>query len=103
MPRGEHLARLAKSRHWKDGRFQNLVPTHMLDPGSIWKSLKLQFLGKEVRQPAGPVPVAAVTRAQASGLSHDELRATWIGRGLRVLTDPIWSERCSPFSGGSIR
>jgi len=33
-PKGEHLARIAKSRHWNDGKFQNLVPTHMIDPGS---------------------------------------------------------------------
>lgn len=106
-PKGEHLSRLAKSPHWSNGRFQNLVPTRMLDPGSTWKTLKQQFLGKEVRQPTGRVAVAALTRAQVSGLPPDALRATWIGHattlveigGLRVLTDPIWSERCSPFRG----
>src|SRR6202034_2621329 len=41
-----------------------------------------------------------------SAAAHDRIAATFIGHstflvqigGLRVLTDPIWSERCSPVS-----
>ena len=41
-----------------------------------------------------------------SGVTGDEMRVTWIGHatvlvqveGLNILTDPIWSERASPFS-----
>ncbi len=40
------------------------------------------------------------------GVAGDEMRVTWIGHatvlvqveGLNILTDPIWSDRASPFS-----
>lgn len=62
------------------------------------------FLGDGRAEWPETVPVAqAVLRARVDG---SEMRVTWIGHatvlvqtaGLNILTDPIWSERASPFS-----
>ena len=82
-------------------KFKNIEPSRMLT-GSYREMLKRQFFGKEKREPAAPIPVVARTAADYA--THPPLRATWIGwasvlleiDGKIVLTDPIWSERCSP-------
>jgi L-ascorbate metabolism protein UlaG (beta-lactamase superfamily) len=63
------------------------------------------FFGGQRRTPPAPLPsmnpLAEWARAPQTGL-----RATWLGHstvlvevdGLRVLTDPVWGERASPFS-----
>jgi L-ascorbate metabolism protein UlaG (beta-lactamase superfamily) len=100
---GARLARVRSSPNWRDGKFRNLVKTNKLDPGSVWRTLYLQFAGGGVRSPVAPIPIH---RTSADELRKPSaLRAVWIGHasvlvdidGMRILTDPIWSERCSPF------
>jgi hypothetical protein len=63
-----------------------------------------QFFGGEQREPAGPIPVVKRMRSDYANPPASGLRATWIGwssvlveiDGRIVLTDPVWSERCSP-------
>jgi L-ascorbate metabolism protein UlaG (beta-lactamase superfamily) len=70
--------------------------------GSRRELLRRQFFGKEQRTPLAPVPV--VRRHAGDFSAPPGLRATWIGwatvlieiDGMRILTDPIWSDRCSP-------
>ncbi len=56
--------------------------------------------------PAWPESVPVQQSVPPGTVAGDEMRVTWIGHstvliqvaGLNILTDPIWSERASPFS-----
>ncbi|HZX95897.1 MAG TPA: MBL fold metallo-hydrolase [Myxococcales bacterium] len=101
---GTRLQRALRSPRFRDGRFVNPVPTEKLEPGTFWQMVRHQLLGNEERVPKRAVPVAVRSAADYAQLPASGLRATWIGHasalieidGRRVLTDPIWSERCSP-------
>jgi len=92
-----------RSPHFADGKFRNLVPTRTLLPGTLWDNVRRQLFRSEERVPRRPIPVVMHTAADFA-VAPPGLRATWIGHasvlleidGRRVLTDPIWSERCSP-------
>jgi L-ascorbate metabolism protein UlaG (beta-lactamase superfamily) len=66
------------------------------------RSVYLQFTGKQLRNPPAPIPIHALTASDLADVA--DLRAVWIGHssvlvdvdGVRFLTDPIWSDRCSP-------
>jgi L-ascorbate metabolism protein UlaG (beta-lactamase superfamily) len=102
--RGERLDRLRRSPHWRDGKFLNPVPSHTMKPDALGETLRRQFFGDEKRVPDQPIPIVPLTKAELTK-PEEGLRATWMGHstvlvdidGMRVLTDPIWSERCSPF------
>ena len=100
---GARLARVRRSPQFADGKFRNREQSRMLT-GSYREMLRRQFFGKEQREPAGMIPVIARTASDYATKPASGLRATWIGwasvlveiDGRVVLTDPIWSERCSP-------
>jgi L-ascorbate metabolism protein UlaG (beta-lactamase superfamily) len=103
-PQGARLARLQASPRYADGHFHNThpVPTG-LDPAERSPFVEM-VMGRQKRSPPAPLPAQdprpAWARAASSGL-----RATWLGHsttvleidGFRILTDPIWGNRCSPF------
>jgi L-ascorbate metabolism protein UlaG (beta-lactamase superfamily) len=85
--------------------YQNPVPTEMGGFGMIFKVLPRMIFNRaetEPKQPLGPFPTDASVYAAppASGL-----RITWFGHssllieidGARVLIDPVWEKRASPF------
>jgi L-ascorbate metabolism protein UlaG (beta-lactamase superfamily) len=87
------------------GRYLNPVPTTMGGFGLLFKVLPLYFSNKAEREPKIPLgpfrtDVRVYRRPPASGL-----RVTWFGHssmlleidGLRILIDPVWEERASPF------
>jgi L-ascorbate metabolism protein UlaG (beta-lactamase superfamily) len=100
--RDGRLATMEASPNWKDGRFVNTLPQSDIKLGAI---LLDWFNRPDQTEPSGELPVV-VRRAQdfdappASGL-----RITWLGHstalieidGYRVLIDPVWGERASPF------
>jgi L-ascorbate metabolism protein UlaG (beta-lactamase superfamily) len=102
---GARLERAQRSPHHERGAFHNLEPTHKLTPGTFTQMLRHQFFGDEVRVPPRPLAVIARSAADYATPPATGLRATWFGHasvllelaGRRVLTDPVWSERCSPF------
>ncbi|MER5991587.1 MBL fold metallo-hydrolase [Streptomyces viridosporus] len=107
-PRGERMARIRRSPHFEDGAFQNPGGVTRTRPSGSARDLAKAFLGKEsrsLRAPAGRVPVHATTLADLSRPPATGLRLTWTGHssvlaeidGQRVLFDPVWGERCSPF------
>ncbi len=71
----------------------------------FWKVARTFLLG---RRPPNPnpalLPLATAELAHPT-VAEGQLRMTWIGHasvliqlpGLNILTDPVWSERCSPF------
>jgi L-ascorbate metabolism protein UlaG (beta-lactamase superfamily) len=97
-PEGARLQRIQRSPQYSDGRFRNRREAP-LTTASNREMFRRQFFGKEQRAPLRPVPLMRERPKAASSL-----RATWIGwatvlveiDGRHVLTDPIWSERCSP-------
>ena len=72
--------------------------------GSYREMARRQFFGRERRTPAGGIPVVPRMKSDYSTPPASGLRATWIGwasvlveiDGRILLTDPVWSERCSP-------
>ncbi|BCB78665.1 Zn-dependent hydrolase [Phytohabitans flavus] len=85
---------------YRDGRFHNTVAATVLPPGAARTAARRLLFGKEVRRPTGPVPLVRAGAAPAEGL-----HLTWYGHasslveldGRRVLFDPVWSKRASPF------
>ncbi len=86
--------------------FDNPVATTISEPGSLMGTVWDFIAGDEVREPADPPgPFQADSRVSEPPPT-DGLRVCWIGHstvivdidGLRFLTDPIWSRRCSPVS-----
>jgi L-ascorbate metabolism protein UlaG (beta-lactamase superfamily) len=105
--RGLRLERMAASPRWNGGSFHNLHPmlASLRDPTAPRPSIgELLLCEGSPRYPAAPLasldPRAAWLRRPASGL-----RLTWLGHstllieldGVRLLTDPVWGERASPF------
>jgi len=98
---GERLARMERSPEWRDGEFRN--------PQPMWNDMHLAlahgFSGVPDNEPSAPVPVARTDPAVLARAPATGLRMTWFGHsstlleidGTRVLTDPIWSDRASPF------
>ncbi len=102
-PAGERLARAERSPQWRDGQFQNRLPrVDRMGDGVLREFL---FGGSEFRTPDGAVPVVRRTAADYATPPASGLRVTWLGHstllleidGRRVLIDPVWGERTSPF------
>jgi len=107
-PSGERMARIRRSPHFKDGVFQNPGGTTRTRPdASTLEFAKVFFDGdaRPHRSPEGRIPVHATTLADLVKPPATGLRLTWMGHssvlaeidGRRVLFDPVWGERCSPF------
>ena len=103
---GARLERMKASPLWTGVGFRNLHPIlpGLRDPNAPMPTITEFICGGERRVPQGPLPsvspLATWLRRPESGL-----RATWLGHstvlieiaGLRVLTDPVWGPRASPF------
>ncbi|MEU6244143.1 MBL fold metallo-hydrolase [Streptomyces sp. NPDC047024] len=107
-PSGERLARIRRSPHFKDGVFQNPGGTASTRPSGSALDLAKAFFDKDTRParaPRGTIPVHPTTLADLAAPPATGLRVTWMGHssvlveidGQRVLFDPVWGERCSPF------
>ncbi|MFD7667498.1 MBL fold metallo-hydrolase [Streptomyces sp. NPDC059788] len=107
-PTGERLARIRRSPQFVDGQFRNPVPTRQLVEGSALSVARMQLSreGRLRRAPVGRIPVHRPTAADWGEPPASGLRLTWMGHssvlaeidGHRVLFDPVWGERCSPFT-----
>lgn len=97
-PEGARLDRARRSSQYADGRFRNRQEAP-LTTASNREMFRRQFFGEEIREPLRPIPIV---RPQLEAPAA--MRATWLGwatvlveiDGQRVLTDPVWSDRCSP-------
>ena len=104
-PEGERLSRIQASPNYRDGEFQNTVPTATLIEGQsslkiIWKGL---FAEKGRLHPQGPLPTV---RLDLAALDRTKDTVIWLGHssyfiqlaGKRILVDPIFSDHGAPFS-----
>jgi len=99
---GERLARIQASPQWDGSKFVN--------PEPLWNDYMGMFnffASTGVKKvPDGPLPVVPVDPATFDTPPPSGLRVTWFGHstvlieidGRRVLVDPIWGDRVSPFS-----
>ncbi|WP_327420994.1 MBL fold metallo-hydrolase [Streptomyces sp. NBC_01527] len=107
-PGGARMERIRKSPNFADGVFQNPVGARTRPSGSTLEFAKVYFHKEERvrRAPNGMMPVHATTLADLARPPASGLRLTWMGHssvlaeidGRRVLFDPVWGERCSPFA-----
>ncbi|MFD6420153.1 MBL fold metallo-hydrolase [Streptomyces sp. NPDC060194] len=106
---GERWERIRNSPNFADGVFRNPGGPSATRPSGSARSFAKVYFDKELRAlraPAGRVPVYPTTLAELSRPAATGLRLTWMGHssvlaeigGRRVLFDPVWGERCSPFS-----
>ncbi|WP_030686814.1 MBL fold metallo-hydrolase [Streptomyces globisporus] len=106
-PTGARLARIRRSPNFADGIFQNPEPARRGPSGSGIEFAKIYFEkeGRARRAPTGAIPVHPTTLADLARPPATGLRLTWMGHsgvlaeidGHRVLFDPVWGDRCSPF------
>lgn len=90
-----------RSPQYSEGRFANPQPPRddMLEASMKW------FRGAPNREPKGSVPVERPS-ARSFHAAENEFLFSWLGHstvlleiaGKRVLTDPVWSDRVSPFA-----
>ncbi|MFO0675595.1 MAG: MBL fold metallo-hydrolase [Polyangiaceae bacterium] len=99
---GERLARMQRSPQWKDGHFENPEPLANDFAGMLTGMMH----ASEDTSPKVPIDVPNLDPARFRTPPDSGLRITWFGHsttlievdGVRVLTDPVWSERVSPLS-----
>ncbi|MDX3098591.1 MBL fold metallo-hydrolase [Streptomyces sp. ME01-24h] len=107
-PYGERMERIRRSPNFADGVFTNPVGARTAPSGSMLRFARTYFRKEERvrRAPAGEIPLHTTTLADLTAPPASGLRLTWMGHstvlaeidGRRVLFDPVWGERCSPFS-----
>jgi L-ascorbate metabolism protein UlaG (beta-lactamase superfamily) len=102
---GLRLERIKASPHVHEGRFHNLANVAP-DLKGLAPPLAAEFLFKGAqRAPRTPLPVHD-PRPLWQKPPESGLRVTWLGHstlwievdGIRILTDPVFGERASPFS-----
>ncbi|MGW0699824.1 MBL fold metallo-hydrolase [Streptomyces sp. NPDC002867] len=108
-PAGERMARIRRSPNFSDGVFRNPVGARTRPSGGSMVEFAKIYFEKEARArrtPVGHVPVHPTTVADLAEPPRSGLRLTWMGHssvlaetdGRRILFDPVWGERCSPFA-----
>jgi L-ascorbate metabolism protein UlaG (beta-lactamase superfamily) len=102
---GLRLERIRASSRFVDGTFRNSAAVSPgLKPGSGLSTVGQYFFGGQRRKPPAPLPSLSPLDAW-SRPADTGLRATWLGHstvlleidGLRILTDPVWGDRASPY------
>ena len=96
--KGARADRVRRSPQFAGDRFHNAAHTSSV-PADMRQVLRDLLFGKQVRKPVGAVPLVGPAPATGEGL-----HVTWYGHastlvelaGVRVLFDPVWSERVSP-------
>lgn len=94
----------SKSSYFENGKFHNKQKTARKHKNffKILKKFYASPAGK--REPKNPLPVQTINPAMFQQ-NPDDLRITWLGHssmmietvGYKILTDPVFSERASPF------
>ena len=103
---GERLARVNASPNFTDGKAQNAVETSLGLDGDLWGITVEWFRGAKARKPPEPVPMVKPDPATFESIHPQGVRFIWLGHstvyleidGTRVLIDPVWSDRASPFT-----
>jgi len=94
-----------RSPNFRDGVFVNLEPASQFSIDREEQRLMLWEVvgGRAATRPRAAIPLAP-QEARAFETGAGQIAVSWFGHstalleidGYRVLTDPVWSERCSP-------
>lgn len=92
-----------RSPHYQEGVFVNVDPASMMEVNreEQWLLLRELIGSRDSARPRGPIPLSVPPKVDVTPL---DLAVSWYGHstalievdGYRVLTDPVWSRRCSP-------
>ena len=101
----KNLNRYDRSPQYRHGRFHNPRPNDNPVEHNLWSVVEAWVANDAQVIPAQPLPVRTRTRADFEG-ARPRLAVTWLGHsttlievdGHTLLTDPVWSERVSPFT-----
>jgi L-ascorbate metabolism protein UlaG (beta-lactamase superfamily) len=99
---GARLERMRQSAQFHNGRFENTPP--YISDMSLQRELH-DYMGDQVREPQVEVPVLKMSADDLAKPVAPGLRSWWLGHasvlieldGVRILTDPMLSQRASPF------
>jgi len=104
-PKGERLERIKQSPNHDGKSFEKVAGELSFDVGlyvtDIWRARQE---GRH-REPPAPLPFTKLDNNALGAPIPEGIRVTWLGHssllievdGVRVLTDPVFSERASPF------
>ncbi|HEY4287609.1 MAG TPA: MBL fold metallo-hydrolase [Puia sp.] len=102
-PAGERQQRIEQSPNYRDGSFQNLVPTEM----SLKDVSVVKVLWEFVRKPANTKPSRPIPSVHTDlrALPDDQISIVWFGHSsylmkigkVHVLVDPVFSGNAAPF------
>ena len=101
--KGARLEVMKASPNWRDGKFVNSIPK---GPMPFWETLGKWLRGADYTVPDTSPPTVTRTASEFADAPKSGLRITWLGHstllfeidGRRLLIDPVWSERASPFT-----
>ena len=99
---GERLHRMQQSPHYMHGRFENQPPYR--SELALVQNIR-DYLGGQKREPGFAIPVLPLAAGSLKLPPLAGMRAIWFGHstvlieidGVRILTDPVLSQRASPF------
>jgi L-ascorbate metabolism protein UlaG (beta-lactamase superfamily) len=102
-PKDQRLAQMKASPNWQDGKFVNTLPRSDI---RLVPVLKSWFDRPDRTEPDAELPLTLLDATDFDVAPPSGLRITWLGHstllveidGYRVLIDPVWGERTSPFS-----
>ena len=105
-PSGARLAKLKASKLYDGKALQNPSEYGPNDMGPYLAMMKDYLFGGEQREPKKQIQTVALDLQALSQKKSDGIRFAWIGHstvlldidGVRLLTDPMLSPRCSPSS-----
>jgi len=105
LPTGNRMNRVRNSPQYQHGKFSNqsLTPD-LTEDATMWKVLKAFRNKPATVRPSDSIPAV---KPDLSALPHDEDAIIWLGHssyyiqfaGLKMLVDPILSNRASPLPG----
>jgi len=103
-PSGARRARILASPNYDGRHFRNPVETKLGLEGSWFEMISHWMFGKEDRVPKHQIPIVGQTGDSFDTGPPAGFSVTWLGHatvlmeidGKRLLTDPVWSKRCSP-------
>jgi L-ascorbate metabolism protein UlaG (beta-lactamase superfamily) len=93
-----------RSPHYRDGVFINLDPASFNIDAEEQRNIVWELIGtRSVGRPAADIPLIT-PEPRTFDAPAGRIAVSWLGHstalleidGYRVLTDPVWSERCSP-------
>jgi len=103
-PAGPRLQRILRSSHYRDGSFQNPIPTEVtLKDTTIWKMLREYRHRPADSTPPAPLPSI---HTDLAALPADQATVVWFGHSsyllklgpTHILVDPVFSGNASPFT-----